>query len=544
MGNRTPPAATCGFGKRPGASPGRAGTEDFRNGADVVGEANPVSTAVTLGLAVGALVVLVAAVALRLANRLGLPSLLLYLALGLALGDQGIGIRFDDAALTRTLGVAALVVALPKGRTTPRPADVRRAAGPGLVLSTLGVAVSVGVTGAIAVALLDLGWGTALLLGAVVSSTDAAAVFATLRRLPLPRRMAAALEIESGLNDAPVVLLVTVLAERLTGGEPEPWPLTVALIVGELVGGAAVGLAIGWLGAQLLRRAALPVAGLYPLAILALCVLAFAAASLGHTSGFVAVYLCGLVLGNAALPHRSASLGFAEGMASLAQIGLFVLLGLLATPERLPAALGPALLVGGALLLVARPLSVVASMVWFRLPWSQQAFLSWAGLRGAVPIVLATFPLTAQVPGAERIFDTVFVLVVVFTLVQGWSLPWVARFLRIATPATPREVIVESAPLEDLDAELMQLSIPVGSRLHGVYLAELRLPDDAAVVLVVREGRSFVPDETTRLMRGDQALLVSARRSRAQAERRLRAVSRAGRLAGWRGESGAPGEQD
>ena len=186
----------------------------------------------------------------------------------------------------------------------------------------------------------------------------------------------------------------------------------------------------------------------------------------------------------------------------------------------------------------------MASLAWFRVPWAQQAFISWAGLRGAVPIVLATFPLTADVPGATFVFDTVFVLVVVFTLIQGGSLPWVARRLGIATPVAPREVQVESAPLEELDADLMQMTIPPGSRLHGVYLPELRLPEDAAVVLIVRDGRSFVPDETTRLMRGDQALLVSARRSRAQAERRLRAVSRAGRLASWRGESGAPGEQD
>jgi cell volume regulation protein A len=158
--------------------------------------------------------------------------------------------------------------------------------------------------------------------------------------------------------------------------------------------------------------------------------------------------------------------------------------------------------------------------------------------------VLATFPLTADVPGATYVFDTVFVLVVVFTLVQGWSLPWVARRLGIATPLTPREVQVESAPLEELDAELMQMHVPAGSRLHGVYLPELRLPDDSAVVLIVREGRSFVPDDSTRLMRGDQALLVAARRSRPEAERRLRAISRAGRLASWRGEAGAPGEVD
>src|SRR4051812_48882019 len=416
--------------------------------------------------------------------------------------------------------------------------------GPGLSLSTVGVVVSVAATGAVGVWLLDLSWGLALLLAAVVSSTDAAAVFANLRRLPLPRRMVAALEVESGLNDAPVILLVMVLAERLTEGTSAPWWLTVLLVIGELLGGAAVGVLLGFGGAWLLRRSALPLSGFYPLATLALCVLAFSSATLAHTSGFVAVYLCGVVLGNATLPHRSASLGFAEGMASLAQIGLFVLLGLLASPDRLIDALGPAVLVGGALLLVARPLSVLASLVWFRMPWSQQLFISWAGLRGAVPIVLATFPLTADVPGATVIFDTVFVLVVVFTLVQGWSLPWVARRLGIATPLTPRDVVVESAPLEELDADLVQMTVPARSRLHGVYLPELRLPEDAAVVLIVRDGRSFVPDDSSRLVRGDQVLLVSARRSRPEAERRLRAISRAGRLASWRGEAGAPTELD
>jgi cell volume regulation protein A len=503
-----------------------------------------VNPTVTAALAVGALVILVAAVALRVADRLGLPSLLLYLALGVALGESGLGVQFEDFSLAQTLGVAALVVILAEGGLTTRWADVRRAIGPGLSLATIGVAVSVLVTAAVTTWLLDLPWVLALLLAAVISSTDAAAVFATLRRLPLPRRIAASLEAESGLNDAPVILLVVVFADELTGEVTGPWWLTGLEIVGELVGGAVIGLLIGAAGAALLRRVALPLSGFYPLATLALCVLAFSTTALLHTSGFVAVYLCGLVLGNAPLPHRTATLGFAEGMASLAQIGLFVMLGLLVSPERLPGAVGPALVVGGVLLLLARPLSVVTSLAWFRVPWPQQAFISWAGLRGAVPIVLATFPLTADAPGATFVFDTVFVLVVVFTLIQGGSLPWVARRLGIATPVAPREVHVESAPLEELDADLMQMTIPPGSRLHGVYLPELRLPEDSAVVLIVRDGRSFVPDDTTRLMRGDQALLVSARRSRVQAERRLRAVSRAGRLAGWRGEAGAPGEQD
>ena len=500
--------------------------------------------AVTVALAVGALVVLVAAVALRLADRLGLPSLLLYLAFGIAMGESGLGVQFEDYQLTQTLGYAALVVILAEGGLTTRWSDVRRAIGPGVALSTVGVAVSVAVTAAIGVLLLGFDWGFALLLAAVISSTDAAAVFATLRRLPLPRRVAASLEAESGLNDAPVILLVAALAEALTGEVSQPWWLVGVVVVAELIGGAVVGVGIGFAGAALLRRVALPVAGFYPLATLALCVLAYSSATLAHTSGFVAVYLCGVVLGNVAVPHRTASIGFAEGMASLAQIGLFVLLGLLVSPARLPEVVGPALLIGGALLLLARPLSVVASLAWFRFPWSQQAFVSWAGLRGAVPIVAAIIPLTEQVPGATTIFDTVFVLVVVFTVVQGWSLPWVARRLRIATPMAPRDVQVESAPLGELDADLMQLTVSPGSRLHGVYLPELRLPEDAAVVLIVREGRSFVPDSTTRLMRGDQALLVAARRSRPEAERRLRAVSRAGRLASWRGETGAATEAD
>ena len=500
--------------------------------------------AVTVALAVGALVVLVAAVALRLADRLGLPSLLLYLALGVVLGEGGAGIQFEDAELTLTLGFAALVVILAEGGLTTRWSDVRRAIGPGVTLATVGVAVSVAVTAAILVLVLDLDWPFALLLAAVISSTDAAAVFATLRRMPLPRRLAATLEAESGLNDAPVILLVTILAQFLVGEPGAVWWLATLVVAGELLGGSVIGIGIGFAGAALLRRVALPVAGFYPLATLALCVLAYSVAVLLHTSGFVAVYLCGVVLGNVPLPHRAASVGFAEGMASLSQIGLFVLLGLLASPARLSDALVPALVAGAALLLVGRPLSVLASLIWFRFPRPQQVFISWAGLRGAVPIVVATIPLTIGVPRATLVFDTVFVLVVVFTLVQGWSLPWVARRLGIAAPGIPRDVHVEAAPLEELDAELLQLTVPVGSRLHGVYLPELRLPEDAAVVLVVRDGRPFVPDATTQLRRGDQALLVSSRRSRAEAERRLRAVSRAGRLAAWRGESGAPTGRD
>jgi cell volume regulation protein A len=491
-----------------------------------------------IALLAGAAVVLLGVLAVRVSTRLGLPSLLLYLGIGVALGEAGLGVRFDDAALTKTLGLSALVLILAEGGLTTRWRAVRRSAPLAVVLSTVGVAVSVAVTGWLATVVLHVDARTGLLLGALVSPTDAAAVFATLRRIGLRPRLVAALEMESGLNDAPVVLLVAVLSTH----DAQSPAVTVALVGYELVAGAAIGVAVGWAAAALLRRSALPAAGLYPLAIVTCTVLAYAVGTVAHASGFLATYLAALVLGNTRLPHRRATLGFAEGLAWLAQIGLFVLLGLLASPPRLPSALGPALLVGAGLLLLARPLSVLASAVWFRIPWREQAFLSWAGLRGAVPIVLATIPLTAELPEAHRLFAIVFVLVVVFTLVQGTALPGLARWLGVAAPAEPREVTVESAPLGDLGADLLQFGVPQRSRLHGVYVRELRLPEGAVLSLVVRGGRAFVPDQDTRLLRGDQLLVVATSQCRDEVERRVRAVSRAGRLARWLGESGEPRE--
>ena len=286
-------------------------------------------------------------------------------------------------------------------------------------------------------------------------------------------------------------------------------------------------------GRWLLRHAALPSAGLYPIAAVGLTVLAYAAGAVAHASGFLAVYVAGVVLGNARLPHRRAILGFADGLAWLAQIGLFVLLGLLASPARLGAAVLPALVVGRALMLLARPLSVAVSATAFRLGWRDQAFLSWAGLRGAVPIVLATIPLSERLPEAVGLFDAVFVLVVVFTLVQGGTLAPVARLLGVTAPAEAAEIHVETAPLDRMQADLLQLEVPSGSRLAGVHVGELRLPVGASVTLVLRDGAGFVPNPDTRLRVGDNLLIVATAQARDAAERRLRAVSRRGRLARW-----------
>ncbi|MGW5050126.1 potassium/proton antiporter [Actinokineospora sp. NPDC004072] len=487
----------------------------------------------TAALGVGAAVVLVAAVAVRVAVRLGMPSLLLYLGIGVLLGETGLGIQFSDAGLTQSLGLAALVLILVEGGLTTRWADIKPAVGPGLALSTAGVLISIGIAGAGLHYLLGLDWRTALLWGSVLASTDAAAVFSVLRRLPITRRLAGSLELESGINDAPCYIAVVLLV----GTEPIGWDAA-ALMVYELVVGALIGGALGWLGAGALRRAALPATGLYPLAAVSVCVLAFAGGQFAHASGLLAAYLCGVVLGNARLPHRSDTLSFAEGLGWLAQIGLFVLLGLYASPGRLLDAIIPGLVAGAVVTFIARPVSVALSVSWFRMPWREQVFLSWAGLRGAVPVVLAMIPMAQGRPGAERLVDAVFVLVIVLTLLQGTTLQPLARLLRLDSGAHPREVQVDVASLDELDAHLLQITIPKGSKLHGVYIAELRLPPGAMVSLVTRGGTAFTPEQTTRLQEDDHVLVVTTESVRDAAETRLRAVDRAGRYARWRGETG------
>ncbi len=475
--------------------------------------------------------------AVRISSRSGLPSLLVYLGIGIAMGQDGIGgIQFDNAELTQVIGYASLVVILAEGGLGTKWKEIKPALPAASSLALVGVAVSVGVTATAAHYLIDLEWRQALIVGAVVSSTDAAAVFSVLRKVPLPPRVTGTLEAESGFNDAPVVILVISFS---TAGPIEHWYSLLGVIAMELAIGAAIGLAVGFLGAYGLRHVALPASGLYPIAVMAIAVTAYAAGALAHGSGFLAVYLAAMVLGNQKLPHWPATRGFADGLGWIAQIGMFVLLGLLVTPHDLLDDIWPALAIGLVLTMVARPLSVVTALLPFRRPWQEQALMSWAGLRGAVPIILATIPMVYDVAESRRIFNIVFILVVVYTLVQGPTLPWLARKLHLDTSATEAaDLGIESAPLERLRGHLLSVSIPEGSKMHGVEINELRLPGGAAVTLVVRDGKSFVPLPTTVLHRGDELLVVATDPVRDQAERRLRAVGQGGKLADWLGTGG------
>ena len=488
-----------------------------------------------LVLLAGGLVLLASIVATRAASRVGLPSLLLFLGVGVIVGEDGLGLHFDNYLLADHLGTVALAIILVEGGLTTRFSDVKKVLAPAGMLATVGVGISTAVTAAGAHLLLGIDWQLAVLLGAVVSVTDAAAVFSVLRVVPLPRRVAGLLEAESGFNDAPAVILVlmfSVTPLELSAGH------ALAQVVYELVVGAAIGLGCGFLGSIALRHIALPASGLYPLATFGLGMVAFAAGGSAHASGFLACYLAAVVLANTGLPHRAATRSFAEGLGWLAQIGLFVLLGLLVDPSDLGVELAAGIVIGLVLLLIARPLSVFVSLVWFRIPWREQVFISWAGLRGAVPIVLATFPIVGGVQDSVRILNIVFILVVVYTLVQGPSLHFLAHRLGLIPKEATRELQVEAAPLDVLDAELLTMTVQDPSKLHNVTVLELRLPDPSVITLIIRNGHTFVPQPDTRIAVGDELLIVTTTKTRAAAERRLRAVSRRGKLAHWFGEFG------
>lgn len=490
---------------------------------------------IDLALLVGGVVALVAVVAARMGSRLGLPALLLFLFLGMALGSGPAAINFDDADLAHGLGFAALVFILIEGGFSTRWATIRPAVGAAGVLASAGIGVSIALVALFGHFVLDVPWAVAVLLGAITAPTDSAAVFAVLRGVPLPSRVRATLEAESGLNDAPTVLLVAAASQLALGHAPHGgyWGL-LGVVVFELFGGILLGLALGAAGVWVLRRLALPSSGLYPLAAMAWAVVTYGIGVSSHVSGFAAVYVCAVVLGNGQLPHRHATRSFAEGVGWIAQIGLFVMLGLLADPGRISLReVMVGVVIGLFLTFVARPLSVFASLSWFRVPLAEQVFVSWAGLRGAVPIILATVPLSERVPQADDLFDVVVVFVIVFTALQGPTLPWVARRLGLADPNAARDVDIEAAPLDKIDAELLQVRIPEGSRLAGVTVRELRLPRNAVVSLVIRGDRSFVPHGQSRLVVGDELLVVTPGRHRREVESRITGIDRGGRLALW-----------
>jgi cell volume regulation protein A len=487
-------------------------------------------------LLIGAGIVLVAVFSGRLAGRLGVPGLLLYLILGLVLGSVFPALHVQDAELAIVLGYSALVLILAQGGLTTRLSQLRPVLWPAIALASVGVAVSITVVALPLVWLLDLPVQVALLIGSVLAATDAAAVFSLMRRMHISERVRTLLEAEAGFNDAPVVVLVSVLSSGAIGSTPW-WQIPIRVLV-ELVGGALVGIGMGYLSRWLLPRLALPSVGLYPIAAMALLVGAYGGAAVLHVSGFMAVYLAAVLIGSAArLPHRRSIVGFADGLAWIAEIGLFVMLGALADVTQLPAAIPTAIFVTIVLVLVARPLAAVAALAPFRWPWPTICFAAVAGVRGAVPIVFAAIPLGLGVADARLVFDVTLLVVLVLLLAQSPALERLGRRLGVVLPDEAVELELESAPLDGMGAVVLGIEVPIGSGFVGAFVTELGLPSGATVALVVRSGEAIAPDVHTRIRAGDQLLVVTTEEARVASEARIRSVAQRGRLARWLSDS-------
>jgi potassium/hydrogen antiporter len=458
-------------------------------------------------LIVGAILAASIVVAL-VAARTGLPVLLAFLGLGMLLGSDGPGgIDFDDAELTRHVGIVGLALILYEGGLQTSWRRLRAVATSAALLSTVGVVASTLVTGLAAHVLFDLTWLEAVLLGAVVASTDAAAVFSTLRFTHIQRRLARTLEAESGGND-PMAIALTIgfiaWIERPGGYGVDDLAV---LVVRQIGLGLLVGVALGAVATWVFARIPDSIGAFAPVTSLAAAALSFGAADTIGGSGFLAVYLVGLAVGSTPSRYRRQIAAFHEGVAFVAQVVLFVLLGLLVFPHDLPDVALAGLALAFLLMLVARPAAVWVSTLTSAYTQRDRLLLGWAGLRGAVPIVLATFVLSSEVRHSETIFNAVFFVVIISTLVQGTTLEWVARQLGVTTSAAPaRDDALEPGPMSQL--EVVEFAVAESHAINGSAVRELGLPRDALVVSVSRNGEVIPPRGSTLIQAGDRLSVV------------------------------------
>lgn len=469
----------------------------------------------------GAVLVL-AVLAAVVARRLRLPVLVAFLGVGMLLGSEGLGgIEFDDPELARTIGVIGLVAILFEGGLTTDWRDIRPIVIPAALLSTVAVVVTAAITGLAAYFLFDLSPAAALLLGAVVGSTDAAAVFATLRFTTLRRRLAALLEAESGANDPMAVALTLGMIAWLTTagfGAVD----AIVLLVRQLGLGLVIGIGLGLIVRRVFPLLPPDLAPFAPVASVAAASLSYGIADSVGASGFLAVYIVALWLGNTPTALRRQIVSFHNGLAFIAQIMLFVVLGLLVFPSDLTPVILPALALTAVLSFIARPVAVWLSTPFQGFDWRERLLLSWTGLRGAVPIVLATFAQSAGVSASDTIFNAIFFIVIVSALLQGPTLEPLARRLRLATEARPfYHPPIEIGAVGSLGAEILEHVVADGDAVVGSYVRDTGLPRSALIMLIVRRDEAIPPRGSTRIEAGDRLYMLAKADVRAQVEKLL-----------------------
>lgn len=445
---------------------------------------------------VGAILVVLSILTSILSRRVGAPSLLLFLLLGMLAGNEGpLGIEFAHFDAAFLIGNLALAVILLDGGLRTHVSSFRVGLAPALTLSTLGVALTAGIVGAVASVVLGWSWQEGFLVGAIVGSTDAAAVFGLLHAagLELKQRSSATLEIESGTNDPMAIFLTITLVTLLSeGGELSGWALLVEFIQ-QMGLGLVFGVAGGWGVARLVNRLSLPLS-LYPLLVIASGMAFFSLANLAGGSGFLAIYVIGLVLANRSLNHRHDVQRFHDGMAWISQIGMFLILGLLVTPSHLLDVVYPGLVVALVLIFFARPAAVLICLAPFRFPWREQVFISWVGLKGAVPIILALFPYLSGLENSGAYFELTFFVVLLSLCLQGWTIAPLARWLQLEVP--PRQEEFEQLSLGvpgHPNCELVAYRVHSGSPADAYRINKLPLPEDTKLLGVARRGYVLDP---------------------------------------------------
>lgn len=447
----------------------------------------------------------------KFSARLNMPVLVLFLAVGMLAGEEGIGgIEFDNYSLAHGIGTLALALILFDGGLRTPLESIRLVWKQSFTLATLGVLITALVTGTLTAWM--LGWPLldGLLLGSIIGSTDAAAVFATLRYggVQLDKRLAATLEVESGAND-PMAIFLTIGCIQLISGEADSALSVIRLLATQMVVGGIVGLVMGKVAVAIINRVNLDAAGLYPVLASALGLLAYGTATAFNGSGFLAVYLAGIVMGNSRMVFQRGIFLFHDAGAWFAQIVMFVVLGLQSFPSRLIDAAPAGLLVAAALIFIARPVAMIPCLLPFHFSLREFLFVSWVGLKGAVPVTLATFPRLLGVEGADEIFDIVFFVVVVSAVVQGWSMPFVARWLGVAQPLPPTPpVTLELSSLRHVDGDIVDYTIDPKSRAAGRLVRELALPEGVVIAMLTRGQQIIPPHGKTRIEPGDHVIVV------------------------------------
>lgn len=459
------------------------------------------------------ILLLIAIFASKASGRLGLPSLLLFLVVGILAGSEGLGgIEFADVGIAQTLGVVALAFILYSGGLDTSWPSVRPVLWPALSLSTVAVLITAVSVGLFAAWLLGLRFIDGLLLGAIVSSTDAAAVFSVMRSrgVGLKEQIRRLLELESGSND-PMAIFLTVGVIGLLLRPGSSIVSLLPLFVVQMVLGTVIGLGVGWIMVWVINRINLAYDGLYSVLTLAIVMLVYGFAAVSGGNGFLAVYLAGLVMGNRDFIHKRSIRRFHDGLAWLMQIAMFITLGLLVFPSQLQPVIWSGLALAIFLILIARPLGVFLALLPFRLSNREKAMISWVGLRGAVPIILATYPLVSGVTNADTLFHLVFFIVLVSVLLQGPLIPLVARWLGVGEPlaeASPRYPL-EFEQTADLDSNLVEVPVPDHSLAVGKPIVDLHLPEAALVVLISRDDKFIVPRGGTVIKEGDRLLVLA-----------------------------------